>query len=170
MNTLKWGVICMDQASVHLTSAVRSVELAAIGRRVCEQEWDLLELLAPNEWAQAGPAVAERSESAPGLHGRPTLAELVEAVHEFLSTDVLIATDGLLQFHTRVAANVLGIVGRQLATGESQEARYRSGLDALGVSSGHELAAAIRRAELYSFLAATVRDRLAVANPKHLAR
>lgn len=50
MNTLKWGIGCMGQASVHLTGAVRSVELAAIGRRVCEQEWDLLHLL-PDDWS-----------------------------------------------------------------------------------------------------------------------
>lgn len=40
--TLRWGVICAVQASLHLSGAIRSVELAAIGRRVCEVEWDLL--------------------------------------------------------------------------------------------------------------------------------
>ena len=40
--TLRWGVICAVQASLHLSGAMRSVELAAIGRRVCEVEWDLL--------------------------------------------------------------------------------------------------------------------------------
>ncbi|HMC68148.1 MAG TPA: phosphotransferase family protein, partial [Mycobacteriales bacterium] len=30
--TLRWGVICMQQANAHLSGAVRSVELAAIGR------------------------------------------------------------------------------------------------------------------------------------------
>jgi aminoglycoside phosphotransferase (APT) family kinase protein len=45
LGTLRWGVMCIMQASVHLTGAVRSVELAAIGRRVCENEWDLLNLL-----------------------------------------------------------------------------------------------------------------------------
>ncbi|MEV2270129.1 phosphotransferase family protein [Nonomuraea africana] len=43
---LKWGVICVTQAMRHLTGATRSVELAAIGRRVCETEWDLLEALS----------------------------------------------------------------------------------------------------------------------------
>lgn len=43
--TLRWGVICQVQASIHRMGASRSVELAAIGRRVCETEWDLLELL-----------------------------------------------------------------------------------------------------------------------------
>ena len=42
---LKWGVICMLQASFHLRKLRRSVELAALGRRVCEMEWDLLEML-----------------------------------------------------------------------------------------------------------------------------
>ena len=45
MGTLKWGVMCIMQASAHLFGFSRSVELAAIGRRVCEQEHDLLELL-----------------------------------------------------------------------------------------------------------------------------
>lgn len=43
--TLRWGVICRYQAERHLSGRTRSVELAAIGRRVCENEWDLLELL-----------------------------------------------------------------------------------------------------------------------------
>jgi aminoglycoside phosphotransferase (APT) family kinase protein len=45
LGTVKWGVICQLQASTHLTGAVRSVELAALGRRVAETEWDLLELI-----------------------------------------------------------------------------------------------------------------------------
>ncbi|MCG5431509.1 phosphotransferase family protein [Mycobacterium sp. MYCO198283] len=43
--TLRWGVICRYQAHRHLSGAHRSVELATIGRRVCETEWDLLDLL-----------------------------------------------------------------------------------------------------------------------------
>ncbi|MEZ0341159.1 phosphotransferase family protein [Mycobacterium sp. pV006] len=43
--TLKWGVICRYQAERHLSGQTRSVELAAIGRRVSETEWDLLDLL-----------------------------------------------------------------------------------------------------------------------------
>lgn len=43
--TLRWGVICRYQAERHLSGAARSVELATIGRRVCETEWDLLTLL-----------------------------------------------------------------------------------------------------------------------------
>jgi aminoglycoside phosphotransferase (APT) family kinase protein len=45
MGTLRWGIICILQAATHLTGGVRSVELAAIGRRICEVEHDLLLLL-----------------------------------------------------------------------------------------------------------------------------
>jgi aminoglycoside phosphotransferase (APT) family kinase protein len=45
MGTLKWGVICVAQSFTHLSGALRSVELATLGRRVAEMEWDLLDLL-----------------------------------------------------------------------------------------------------------------------------
>lgn len=45
--TLKWGVMCMSMTRAHLSGAARSVERAAIGRRVSETELDLLNLLAP---------------------------------------------------------------------------------------------------------------------------
>lgn len=43
--TLRWGIMCVNQAERHRSGAARSVELAAIGRRVSENEWELLELL-----------------------------------------------------------------------------------------------------------------------------
>jgi aminoglycoside phosphotransferase (APT) family kinase protein len=43
--TLRWGVICRFQAERHLSGQTPSVELAAIGRRVSETEWDVLDLL-----------------------------------------------------------------------------------------------------------------------------
>lgn len=45
LGTLRWGMICRYQAERHLSGQTRSVELAAIGRRVCETEWDILDLL-----------------------------------------------------------------------------------------------------------------------------
>jgi len=45
LGTWKWAVMCILQANVHLGGASRSHELAAIGRRVCENEYDLLALL-----------------------------------------------------------------------------------------------------------------------------
>jgi hypothetical protein len=120
LGTLRWGVICLTQAWAHLSGAHRSVELAAIGRRVCEQEWDLLLLLDPDEAARAGsqrPRPGGLARPAPAPYGRPTASELLEAVREFLTGSVMPATTGQLAFHARVAANVLAIVARELELG-----------------------------------------------------
>ena len=45
LGTLRWGMICRYQAQRHLSGQTRSVELATIGRRVSETEWDVLDLL-----------------------------------------------------------------------------------------------------------------------------
>jgi aminoglycoside phosphotransferase (APT) family kinase protein len=133
LGTLRWGVICMTQAWAHLSGAHRSVELAAIGRRVCEQEWDLLLLLDPGAARQAaarrpqppglaggfGGSSPQASTAQPGSapYGRPTAPELLEAVREYLLGSVLPQTAGQLSFHARVAANALGIVARELQLG-----------------------------------------------------
>ena len=41
LGTTKWGIMCIMQANAHRTGVSRSHELAAIGRRVCENEHDL---------------------------------------------------------------------------------------------------------------------------------
>ncbi len=46
LGTLKWGLICIMQAQTHLHGLVNSHELAILGRRVSENEWDVLGLLA----------------------------------------------------------------------------------------------------------------------------
>ncbi|MGH2923954.1 MAG: phosphotransferase family protein [Solirubrobacterales bacterium] len=43
---MKWAVICARQAQDHLSGVRRSHELASLGRRICEPEWDLLALIA----------------------------------------------------------------------------------------------------------------------------
>lgn len=42
---LRWGIICISQARTYLDGHSASVELAAIGRRTAETEWELLELM-----------------------------------------------------------------------------------------------------------------------------
>ena len=43
--SLRWGVICMMQTFAHLSGTVNSVEKAAIGRRVSETEFDLMNMI-----------------------------------------------------------------------------------------------------------------------------
>lgn len=108
-------------------------------------------------------------------HDSPSTVELVEAVREWLQGDVLEATHGRLQYHTRVAINVLSIVERELALGATQETAHVDRLHSLGVADDAALAAAIRSGELDDRLPEvravvweSVRDKLAVANPKYL--
>ena len=108
-------------------------------------------------------------------HDIPTAAQLVEAVREFLERDVMAATEGRVQFHTRVAVNVLGMVEREMALGPQQAESHAAGLAALGMADETALATAIRAGDLddrldevSAFVRATVEDKLRVANPKYL--
>jgi len=99
------------------------------------------------------------------LYGRPTAAELVAAVAEFLDKDVRDATEGQVYFHARVAANVLRTVERELTDD-------RAAPDLLGYADEQTLAAAIRAGELderagevLACLRALVRHRLTIAHP-----
>jgi aminoglycoside phosphotransferase (APT) family kinase protein len=168
--TLRWGVICRYQAQRHLSGQMPSVELATVGRRVCETEWDLLNLL---EDTHPGPRIAQVSAvggSSPGWHGRPTATELIGAVADFLDGDVREATQGRVNFHTRVAANALRMVIRELQAGDPSA--VSAALAALGADDEAGLAASIRRGDLDDrgddvsrCLRALVGHRLAAAHP-----
>ena len=112
---------------------------------------------------------------------RPTARELVVAVREFLERDVMAATEGRVQFHTRVAVNVLNTVARELELGdeltaaEQRRARVLLGHDADAATLERELAAAIRSGAVDDRLDAvrahvreTVREKLLIANPGYL--
>jgi aminoglycoside phosphotransferase (APT) family kinase protein len=173
--SIKWAVICAMQASAHLTGAVRSVELAAIGRRVCESEWDLLVLLG---WADAAhgepPLGATSADAAP--FGRPSARELVDAVHEQLAEATGSAADDRERYRTRVASNALGIVARELELGPEVTRRHQARLATLGVKDDDELRGALRAGSLDerlehvgTVLAGSTKDQLLVANPGYLS-
>ena len=120
--TVKWAVICALQASAHLSGATRSVELATIGRRVCESEWDLFGLLGLRRpTGRRRTATGGRRPTAP--FGRPTAAELVEAVREHLD-GVMERSEGGAGFEARVARNALAIVERELRLGPALAAAH----------------------------------------------
>lgn len=103
-------------------------------------------------------------------HGRPTAAELIAAVAEFLETDVRESTSGQVNFHARVAANVLRIVERELLAGPDDS--VADALADIGFDDEAQLAAAIRSGELdgdsdqvQSALRVLVGRRLTAAHP-----
>lgn len=110
-------------------------------------------------------------------HDRPTAAELVEAVGEWIRRSQIDGEIAPNRFHARVAANMLAIVERELALGPAQARAHTARLEQLGVADDAALAAAIRSgeldrraAEVRELVWASVRDKLAVANPKYLDR
>ncbi len=101
------------------------------------------------------------------MQDRPTAAELVQAVREFLETDAMEATEGRVQFHIRVAVNALGMVERELAasgaTAQADDERERARQLAAGIRDGSVDPDAVR-AEVRE----SVRQKLLVANPGYL--
>jgi Domain of unknown function (DUF6285) len=108
-------------------------------------------------------------------HDAPSLEQMVESVREWIAGDVIAGTEGRLRFHARVAANMLGMIERELRVGPAQAEAHRRRLSQLGVADDAELAAAIRAGELdergeelRELLRASVVDKLLVANPGYL--
>jgi hypothetical protein len=94
---------------------------------------------------------------------RPDAGELLEAVLEFLATEVLPnATDQRQKFRTLVAVNALGIARRELESSE----------ETLSAEELRELAARIRGGDIpddaLPFLKEHVAAKLRVANPDYL--
>jgi hypothetical protein len=54
------------------------------------------------------------------MQDRPTAIELLEAAAEFVEREIVPATEGRRQFQSRVVANVLKIVAREIAMEEPQ--------------------------------------------------
>jgi hypothetical protein len=99
------------------------------------------------------------------MHDRPNALELLEAVTEFLSTEVLpTASDQRLKFRTLVALNALGIAYRELT----------SNTVLLGSDERAELAKRIRAGEppdgVLDTLKEDVAAKLRVSNPAYLEK
>jgi len=65
------------------------------------------------------------------MNDRPTAAELLVAVERFLEESAVPALEGPAKYHARVAANVVRIVARELATEDEHLAREWDGLATL---------------------------------------
>jgi len=107
--------------------------------------------------------------------GRPTAAELVQAVGEYLDKGRAAGGGPGARFEARIAGNVLRTVARELELGPELSAAHARRLAALGFENDSDLAAAIRSgdfgdgwSDVAAALAASARDQLLVANPSYL--
>jgi hypothetical protein len=105
--------------------------------------------------------------------GRPSAAELIAAVADFLDSDVR-AAGGQVGFHARVAANVLRIVERELLDTAAESVREALGI--LGFADETALAQAIRNGQLddrpddvMACLRSVVQHRLSIDHPGYVS-
>ena len=187
--TVKWATICAMQGSAHLSGTTRSVELAAIGRRVCESEWDLFVLLglAPDPPLRPvppdapPPTLSPAPPRAPSPFGRPSAAELVEAVREYLEQERARECCGPERRGWRALHRSCGpqcvVDGRtrNCSGAPSLVHAHQLRLEAFGFADDRSLAAAIRSGAcdaewtaVGQALAGAARDQLLVANPSYL--
>ncbi len=124
------------------------------------------------------------------MHDRPNATEILEAVARLLADELVPATTGRLQFVTRVAANAVRLVAREIAQGDGPARAEWQGLDTLLgslelpadtaelgpalVERNHELARALREgafdepaafARVTHHLRHAVAAKLAVSDP-----
>ena len=112
------------------------------------------------------------------MQDRPDVQELLDAVRDFLVQDAVPQLEGRARLHARVAANVIGLVQRELALAPTSNSAERVRLRALLGRDGSlaelntELARRIRGGDLVwtdaalrEHLWATALEKLAVDNP-----
>lgn len=152
--TLRWGLICAVQAHRHLDGHIRSVELATIGRRIAENEHDLLDLLGVDPHPDDRPLPVVD-------HGRPSAAELVAAVRDHLAEQVAPKLGRGDAFALRVAGNALAMVERELAATPPPSVDVDDAVLAARMRDGDDLTD-----DDLADLRAAVAARISVANPR----
>lgn len=154
MATMRWAVIALQQADRFVSGGERNLELALTAHIVPELELEILDDTAP---ADPAPLPVDAAPRRPA----PSLAALLGMARDVVRNDLASVLDGDQRYKALMAANALGIVGRQidgLATPEDESAKA--------------LAAKIRSgdgtAEEHARLLAEVRATLKESNPRAL--
>jgi aminoglycoside phosphotransferase (APT) family kinase protein len=109
--TLWWALGCLHMAHIWRSGADRRLERAVIGRRTSENELDLMMLMD-----EAGPPSMVDTHIGPEAiqKGEPSATELIDAVSEWIATDIKAKSLGRDRFLAAVALNALGIAKRDL--------------------------------------------------------
>lgn len=106
-----WAVGCLGMAEHYRTGPDQTVERPAIGRRSSECQIDCVNLLFP------GPVELVVPEAKESSLDMPRADELLVSVRDFLRNELMQATEGRLNFLSRVASNSLDILLREWRLG-----------------------------------------------------
>jgi hypothetical protein len=169
-----WSVGCLGMAEHYRSGPDKTVERPAIGRRTSECQVDCVNLLIP------GPV--EMVEESLGFSSVdiPRTDELLVSVRDFLRNDVMDETTGRANFLSRVAANSLDIVLRELSLGPMHQSlelkrlqalfQSKEGLDALKwqlVTQLRDKQISLDNDALQNHLRQTVVNQVAIDQPKY---
>lgn len=170
--TLRWLVLSRFQAERHLSGTEHSIELAAIGRRVAESEYDLLHILDIADGA-AEPRASQPYASR--VQDRPDAAGIIDLVAETLAHEIgpnLQPEQQHEKYLLKISASLLTIVGRELRAGDGAQQALAATLTSLGCASEAELATRLRDGALSTddpgvrqAINTGVQARLAVSRP-----
>ena len=171
-----WAVLCLEMAAIYRRGEDTGLERPAIGRRSSEAQMDCVDLLIPGD-VRADPA-SVRAELSAEL---PNAVELLEPIRSFLRDEVVSATAGRTRYLSRVAANSVAIVQRELELGPRlREAEHRR-LEALLGAAGDletlrrglserlwDASMPLDRLDLRDHLRRTVAGQLAIDQPDYV--
>lgn len=173
LTTLFWGSACMTMLNDWRTGAERTIERAAIGRRISEVEIDLLLLLSEIEGIDAAPLPPLEIPPKTPQTGQTSLAEMITAVSEWNDTEVGPKASGRDRFQSRIAANLLSQLAREAQMGRDFAFRQRDRLKELrltpkALSDGlSDRSLNWRDPELFDHLRLSVLERLLIDQPHY---
>jgi len=120
-----WAIGCLGMAEHYRVGPDQTVERPGIGRRSSECQVDCANLLIPGPVALVPPRDPKSSDE------MPRIDELLISVRDFLRNDVMAATQGRLNFLSRVAGNSIDIVLRDYERGDAARRDELARLQAL---------------------------------------
>lgn len=120
-----WSVTCLGMVEQFREGSDASIERASIGRRTSEALVDCANLIIPGE---VNLLSAEQGELDLDM---PRAEELLSGVIDFLREEVMAETSGRINFLTRVSANSLDIVKRELSLLSKHRKLEKTGLQAI---------------------------------------
>jgi aminoglycoside phosphotransferase (APT) family kinase protein len=111
--TLWWALGCLQMGDIWRQGIDRSLERAVIGRRTSENELDLLLLLEEDAPMAERGVIASDPASPSRRQGEPSMVEILEAISEWIATDIKPDAKGRDKFMAAVAMNALGMLARE---------------------------------------------------------
>jgi aminoglycoside phosphotransferase (APT) family kinase protein len=111
--TLWWALGCIQMGDIWRHGIDRTLERAVIGRRTSENELDLLLLLEDDAPETQRLPIRLDPPAPPRRMGEPSTVEMLEALRDWVDTDVKSKAEGRDKFMAAVAMNALGMLIRE---------------------------------------------------------